>query len=277
MTNYPKIYTIRYALWRAYSMKCFYCGMPIDFQNLTIDHLIPQSLEKDQNRLDKILKEYDITDIYPDFSPDDLLNLVPSHGNCNVRKSDDLLPKEVTLYYLTRINKKLPKVVYELDRLRISSQKGNILGRLGALLESGEISEQEVIETLSQWDFRRTSDEPLVITFGLDFIDTLQMRGIIEEAVQISYVTMCDQFELELVDLLRSTIHNSFHYSEPSYRDGENLSVRLVFPELQIGDVESLPLDYISELMPWWEILEVRNFYRLYGYSYQEFIDPKIE
>ena len=57
-------------------------------------------------------------------------------------------------------------MVNELARLRVSSQRGKILGGMGALLESGEISEQEVITILSQWDFRRTSNEPLIITFG---------------------------------------------------------------------------------------------------------------
>jgi len=87
------------------------------------------------------------------------------------------------------------------------------------------------------------------------------------------YATICNQLESELVNFLRAITNNSFHYTEASGRDGETLSVRLVFPELEINDVDSLQLDLIEKSMPWWEVLEVSNFYDIYGESYEDAVE----
>lgn len=253
-------------------MKCFYCGEPVDFMNLNIDHILPQSLIDDSTQLDAVLRDYEIEENFPGFSIDGLSNLVPCHGAlCNLRKSDTLFPKPATLFYITRAHKILSKVVIELDRLRVTAERGQVIGGLGALLESGEISIREVINILRNWEFRRLSNEPVIITFGLNFADTLEMRGMTITEPS-GYATICDQLEWELVDLLRIETPNSFHYAEASGRNGETLSVRLVFPELEIGKVDSLPLSHIEQLMPWWEVLEVSNFYRVYGSTYEEAI-----
>lgn len=272
MRHYSIAFATRYALWRAYDMKCFYCGEPVDFINLTIDHVLPQSLVDNNIPLDRVLLDYEIAENFPGFSIDSLSNLVPSHGaSCNFRKSDALFPKRATLFYLTLVRDRLPKVVKELKRLRTTAERGEVLGGLGTLLESGDISEREVIDILRNWEYRRTSNQPLIITFGLNFADTLEMRGMTITEPS-GYATVCDKLELELVDLLRSKTAHSFHYAEASARNGETLSVRLVFPELEIGEVDSLPLGYIKQLMPWWEVLEVSNFYSVYGSTYEEAI-----
>jgi len=252
-------------------MKCFYCGKPVDFMNLNIDHVLPQSLVNDNTKLDAVLRDYKIVENFPDFSIDGLSNLVPSGASCNLLKSDTIFPKDATLFYLTRTHNKLPKVVNELERLRTKAERGEVLGGLSTLLESGKLSEREIINILRNWEFRRTSNEPVIITFGLNFADTLEMRGITTTEPS-GYATICDQLESELVNLLRVETTNSFHYTEASGRNGETLSVRLVFPELEIGEVDSLPLSHIEQLMPWWEVLEVSNFYHIYGSTYEEAI-----
>jgi len=238
--------------------------------SLNVDHILPHSLSDDSGLLDTILRDYEIVENFPDFSIDGLSNLVPSHGaSCNLRKSDTLFPKSATLFYLTLVRERLPRVVNESERLRTTVERGELLGGLGALLESGDVSEREVIHILRDWKFRRTRNEPLIVTFGLNFDETLEMRGM-RVAEPSGYAIVCDQFESELVDLLRSTTTYSFHYAEASARNGETLSVRLVFPELGIDGIASLPLERVEQLMPWWEILEVSNFYRIYGSTYEE-------
>jgi len=200
--------------------------------NMHIDHVLPQSLVDDGAQLDAVLGEYEIVENFPDFSIDGLSNLVPSHGaSCNIRKSDTIFPKRATLFYLNLTHTRLSRVVNELERLKVAAERGEVLGRLGALLESGEVSEHEVFDILRNWEFRLTSNEPLVITFGLNFADTLEMRGLTVTEPS-GYANICDQLESELVNLLQTSTTNSFHYAEASERDGESLSVRLVFPEL---------------------------------------------
>src|SRR4030042_5515788 len=93
MRNYPKDYATGYALWRAYGMKCFYCGEPVDFLSLNVDHLVPRSLLADEQHLETVLAEYDIVKNYPDFTIGSLSNLVPSHSACNLRTRDSLFTK----------------------------------------------------------------------------------------------------------------------------------------------------------------------------------------
>jgi len=63
MRHYPELYATRQALWRAYDMKCFYCGGPVDFRSLNIDHVLPQSLAEDPNQLEDVLRDYEIADV----------------------------------------------------------------------------------------------------------------------------------------------------------------------------------------------------------------------
>ncbi|MFQ5792712.1 MAG: HNH endonuclease [Acidobacteriota bacterium] len=255
-------------------MKCFYCDQPLDFSSMHVDHVLPESLTNDPKKLEAVLREYEIIENYPGFSLDALSNKVLSHGaSCNLRKSNTIFPKQATLFYLSITHKRLPKVLAELERLNTIAERGNALGGLGRLLEKGQISDAEVGEILTQWEFRSTLDEPLVVTFGLNFAETMQMRGL-QISGPSAYANACDKFEAELVGAIRSVTDHSFHYAEASARNGETLSVRLVFPALDLTDVDTLLLGSISAVMPWWELLEVTNFYRVYGCRYREVIDP---
>lgn len=45
----------RRTIWKPYNKKCFYCNNPIPYNNFHLDHLIPESLEKDE-----AIKLYDL-------------------------------------------------------------------------------------------------------------------------------------------------------------------------------------------------------------------------
>ena len=51
MTKHRFSYVERYALWRAYDGRCFYCEKPLDFQDMTVDHIIPEWLIEHSERL----------------------------------------------------------------------------------------------------------------------------------------------------------------------------------------------------------------------------------
>lgn len=254
-------------------MKCFYCKRPVDFLNVETDHVLPQSLEANPEVLSKIEQEYEIRENFPRFSINGLTNLVPSDGAyCNVRKGNMLLPKAATLFYLSLVQRNLPKVEKELARLARSVRKGKVFSEMSVALESGAIAISEILEFLQDFESKRIKDEPLVITFGLAVAETQEMRGVRSEAA-IPYPIFCDHLETELEDFLRDATSYSFHYAEASSRTGETLSVRLVFPELDLDGLDKLPLSEIEEFMPWWEILEITNFYQVYSQTYQDAYD----
>lgn len=275
MAKYKISYAQKYALWRAYDMKCFYCERPLDFRNVTIDHVIPEYLDKEENEDNwkKIKIEYDLEENFPHFSINDYCNWVPSDGTgCNFRKGGTLLPKKVTLFYLSQVQKQLPKVAKELARLARNRKEGRVLGELSVALEENTLSETHVMELLRNLEFERTREEPLVITLGLA-IDTLfeeQLLPELPDEMIGNYVTLCDWLEKDLSDKLRSLSSYSFHYAEASARNGDTLSVRLVFPELSLDEFDKLELHKIQTVIPWWEILEITNFYQVYRLTYQE-------
>lgn len=270
MASYNKTFSRRYALWRAYDMKCFYCRMPVEFMSVTIDHVLPKSLANDEKALSGVLSEYQIKAAFPSFGIDDLTNLVPAHAfSCNGRKSNELLPKQTIHFYLGLVKKQLPKVVKELGRLQSSSWRGNVLGQMAAALEAGDVTADDITKILQEINYRQIERSPLVATFGLNWMETAEIRqfNLKEDG---AYAILCDKLESELVQFLRENSTYSFHYPEESQRTGETLSVRLVFPEVDLEGSEILPLFAVEHEMPWWQLLEIDSFQSIYGVPYRE-------
>jgi hypothetical protein len=271
MSKHRFTYAQKYSLWRAYDMKCFYCGMPLDFHNLTVDHVIPEYLENNPDELARILMEYEIKKDFPDFSINDYSNWVPSDGpHCNFRKGKSIFPKAFTLFSLNRIQKNLPKVAIEIARLAKNRNETRILSQLGLALEAGETSEKEVLDFLNHLKIEQIKEEPLVITFGLKIKETLEIREFPDYLSVLTHASLCDRLESELVEFLRGSTRFSFHDTEASARTGETLSVRFVFPELSLDEIQVLNPTSAEYYMPWWHLLEVSNFYQVYNVKYKD-------
>lgn len=269
MAKHRFTYIQRYALWLAYDMKCFYCDRPLDFQNMTVDHVLPESLIQDPERLEHIIKEYKIRDSFPSFSINDYSNWVPSDGtSCNNKKGARLLSKTFTLFLLHRIQNRIPRVLDELLKLTHAREETKVLGNLATAIEQGSTSIGQVLRLLHEIEFDTTLDEPLVVAFSLVVPDILEMEEFPSELKDLSYPALCDALERDLVDFIRVYTRQSFHYSEASSRNGESLGVRLVFPLLSIDD--EIDLSAVHEFMPWWEIMEITNFYQIYETTYKE-------
>lgn len=272
MTSYNNLFSRRYALWRAYDMKCFYCGKPVEFMDATVDHVLPKSLANDEKALNAVLSDYQINVAFPSFGIDDLTNLVPAHGNlCNGRKSNELLPKQTIHFYLGLVKKQLPNVLKELEKIQTTSRRGIALGQIATALEAGELTPNDIAEILQDIKYRQIVRSPLVATFGLNWMDTAEIRqfNLRENG---AYAILCDKLENELVHFLRDNTAYSFHYPAPSQRTRETLSVRLVFPEIDIENTERLPLNAVEHEMPWWKLLEINSYQNIYGLTYNEAI-----
>jgi hypothetical protein len=78
---------IRAALFLEYDGKCFYTGLPLRFQDMHIDHIIP--VDKKNKDLEILLNELALP---VDFSLDSLYNLVPCVPNANQVKNKKQYP-----------------------------------------------------------------------------------------------------------------------------------------------------------------------------------------
>lgn len=74
----------RFAFWEAYDKKCIYCSRPIlEISQLEIDHLLPESLSKDNLQFQTILQEHKLP---PNYTLTEYYNLVASCASCNRKK-----------------------------------------------------------------------------------------------------------------------------------------------------------------------------------------------
>lgn len=139
----------RTAIWNVYNHICFFCNKALHWDNLNIDHIIPETLENDSNKKTALFEEYNLSS---DFDINGYHNLVPAHNYCNLRKSGDLFSKGTTLYYLELAAKKVPQVVAEIKRIKESSKKGIYKSRLVTGIEQGIIPKDELLDLLVRID-----------------------------------------------------------------------------------------------------------------------------
>lgn len=97
---------VRRALYEAYGRKTFYTNEPIDYIDMEIDHILPESLKKDKEKFQEICKEYELEN----FELNSLYNLVPTNKYENRTKSNKLLDKSAIIYYLQRAKEKVPEI-----------------------------------------------------------------------------------------------------------------------------------------------------------------------
>lgn len=254
----------RYALWKAYDGRCFYCEEPLDFQDMTIDHIVPEHLVEHSDELRQLRRDYDIDDNIPNFQVNGFANWVPAHPRkCNTRKGIEIFPKKMLLLILHEVQRKLPRVQKQLQLLQKDRGRTHLFRSLGAAIENKHLSVDDVRKFLVEIESKQHSDEPLVLTFGLRTDDLFEHDYPLPQDVPRYYPYLCDWLELDLVNHLCSILTTPFHYTQPSERSGESLSIRIVFPELDVSSLDNFD-------RPWWEILEALNFWELFGNSYKD-------
>jgi len=50
----------RFAVFRAHNGICFWCKEPIIFADVTIDHIIPEKLQDNEEKLEQVKSEYSL-------------------------------------------------------------------------------------------------------------------------------------------------------------------------------------------------------------------------
>jgi len=131
----------RYSVWEAHGKKCFYCNEPLPYRLITIDHLLPESLLSQQNRLQEITIEYGLN---KDFKINNYYNWVPACSSCNSKKRDRVPKKETALHYLEIAEEKYVKIKKLEEDLKARNRKDKLITNLDFFLEQGLISPEEI-------------------------------------------------------------------------------------------------------------------------------------
>ncbi len=136
-----------FGVWHAFDGLCFWCGAPVPFQDVTVDHVVPESVGDDEGKVTSIKVMYGLAD---NFSVNAFLNWVPAHGKCNQRKRQDLFsPSPVMLAILARVAKRAPFAEAAAANATADKNKGRILLRLRSALEAATITQKEVEEVIA--------------------------------------------------------------------------------------------------------------------------------
>jgi hypothetical protein len=132
---------IRLAIWMAHTKRCAYCGDPIQLRDLEIDHILPESLENDPEKLERLITEYGLS---TQFGINSALNFLPSHCLCNSRKTNRIFNQSNTRYFLEIAKGKLDVVERLISALELQVTKERILGAVKAGIESGKLEMDDI-------------------------------------------------------------------------------------------------------------------------------------
>lgn len=112
----------REAIWEAHNGVCFYCRRLLPFDEMEIDHLVPESildLSEDKQAAYLATLGFD-----PSFDVRDFANLAPSCRPCNGRKSDTPFSQGQLAIFLGQLREKAPRV----QQAYLKHLRGRIMG-----------------------------------------------------------------------------------------------------------------------------------------------------
>ncbi|OXB03343.1 hypothetical protein B0A81_18605 [Flavobacterium plurextorum] len=160
----------RSAIWAANKNLCFYCRQSLEWADLEIGHIIPESLEVKVKEFEMVKNDLGLD---KDFDLNGLYNLVPTHSKCNLRKSNDLFPKSANLYYLALAAKSEAKVKKEIEKLTKKKNRGIILSKLQAALSVNIVNTEELKNILREAETKNWEIREIKLPAGIEFIDEI--------------------------------------------------------------------------------------------------------
>ena len=106
---------VRRAIWEIHNRHCCYTGYPLDYTDMHLDHIIPESYERRKDELAKIINNCGLDD---DFELNSLYNLVPISSYANRRKSDMIFDVTTMLIYLNLAKMYAPRIQERIEKLK---------------------------------------------------------------------------------------------------------------------------------------------------------------
>lgn len=137
----------RDALFRAHDGKCFYTRAALSIGGFQIDHIIPEKLLSDPEKLAELKVALQLPD---DFDLLGFENLVPAASERNLQKSDMVFNEHDARYYLALARAKKARVEEELAKIQRRNTSGKALVLLQEALENGQLSPDDVARILEE-------------------------------------------------------------------------------------------------------------------------------
>jgi predicted RNA-binding Zn-ribbon protein involved in translation (DUF1610 family) len=232
------------SIWTVDGYKCFYEGTPVHYNDVQIDHIVPESTsEAELSEMRSYLPK--------NFEINSVENWVTCHQGCNGRKGATLFQRNTLLYYLEMAGKRAAKVREMMRDFNQVRDNDKILSRLAVRIEHGHLTPEEVNAAMRGVSKpAQVQNDPWVIAFGVNFNDPLPVEA--------------PKRDPELSDWLIQRLRNDlaatgaiFQFIDED-RSGETTSARCAF---WVFDFESIreQIDFC------WDILAVQKYSEVFG------------
>lgn len=136
---------VRESIHRVFNEKCYYCDSSITYNELEVDHLVPESLINNEARK---CDAYETYGLGADFDILSYENLIAACHSCNNKKRDHLLHAGYVAIALAVIKSKLPKLNSYLSENKKKRKLASILKSIAHSVDQGSFTEKEIIEAL---------------------------------------------------------------------------------------------------------------------------------
>ncbi|HEY8947344.1 MAG TPA: hypothetical protein VIM56_00515 [Rhizomicrobium sp.] len=171
----------RQAIWTAHASKCFYCRQTLRWDDLNIDHIIPEHLsEKDQER-EKLLTELRLPlklDLRENW------NLAPAHRVCNDRKGASVPHANQLILWLTQAKDKIEKIEFLTRKFKDESRSDVFRAKLETALAAGYLNEEQLRSALNR---TRSGNATLSLTTGVEILDGPAIKELKRDEVDLLF------------------------------------------------------------------------------------------
>lgn len=160
MAKYRFIQSERHAIYSVHGAKCYICGAALTMKTVEIDHVIPESLLDDPDRLAAVLDALGRPD---DFGVNSYENWMPACRPCNLTKSNTPWePSGFVQLTLQNAAAKAEKARDVAERLVTDQSLAKAVAVLEAASESGVLSwetRQNLAPLIAQYEEDRPTEE----------------------------------------------------------------------------------------------------------------------
>lgn len=137
----------RYAVWLHHQRRCWLCEVPLRLAEVTVDHVIPESLAERPAQLAALLEDHDLP---ADFRINGFENWLPAHAHCNTAKSTRvfrMVPAHQPIF--DRLIRTSAAAQRTADAVRRNVSKDKLLAKIAAAIDLDAISLTDLTEFLA--------------------------------------------------------------------------------------------------------------------------------
>lgn len=164
----------RLALWKAFGERCAYSSEPLFYKDLNIDHILPESLLRSPEDLEKLKRSYGLGS---EFEINSYYNWLPVHGKFNRQKGSRVFDEATARFFLAMAKDNYQRTIeLETEYSRLIN-RDDVLVPLGAAIESGILSTSEAIEYVRGL----TEEERFLLLKDLTFIERAVSDSVVRK------------------------------------------------------------------------------------------------